>query len=58
MLSLLSIAYTYRVNPNIVGYIARLNVALNSCSNVIDIESMLLFADNLWADIVVQKMNC
>ena len=39
-------------------YIARLNVALNRCSDVTDIEAKFLFEENLWAEVAVHVMNC
>ena len=38
-------------------YIERLNVALNRCSYITEIEAKLLFEKNLWAEIAVQVSN-
>ena len=37
---------------------AQFNVALNQCSDVIDIEAKFLFEENLWAEVAIQVLNC
>ena len=44
-------------NIDVVDYIAYFNVALNHCSNIIDIEAILLFEENLKAEVSIQVMN-
>ena len=38
-------------------YIVRFGVALNRCSDIIDIRAKFLFKEHLWAEIV-QVMSC
>ena len=48
---------TSQVNLDIAEYIARFNVALNLCSDVIDLEAKLLLKENLCAEEAVQLMK-
>ena len=41
-----------------VEYIAQFNIALNQCSNIIDIKAKFLFEEDLWVEVAVQVMNC
>ena len=39
-------------------YVKQFNVALNQCSDIIDIEAKFLFKENLWAEVAVLVINC
>ena len=41
-----------------VEYIARFNVALNKCLDIVNIKAKFSFKKDLWAEIAVQVMNC
>ena len=49
--------HTHHVHPDIAEYIAQFNVALNYCSNIIDIKAKTFFKRDFWAKVAVQVMN-
>ena len=43
----------FKVNPDIVEYNVRFNIALNRHFDITDIQAKFLFEENLWAEIAV-----